>query len=124
MTYWTAHNLTGDLTAAIERFHVLLPGWWFSVGLCHVSADATVAPDRAGIDHDLLTMRFFDEGFSADLLPPSTMATALTKATAMGLLARNAYRLRGSEAEAISAIEEVGIKYEPRVPPPPYEPRP
>jgi hypothetical protein len=119
---WTGDQLVGDLADAIKRFHILLPGWWFSVGLCHVSADATVAPDSAGADRDLLEMRFFDQGFSADIMPPATMAKSLIKATVMGMLARDAYREHGTEQAAIAAIEALGIVYEPRVPPPPFNP--
>lgn len=120
---WTATGLVGDLPAAIARFHSLLPGWWFSVGVCHVSADATVAPDRAGQDFDLLKMKFFDEGFSANIMPPATMAQSLCAATDMGVAARMAYRALGTEAAAIAAIESMGIVYEPRRPPPPFERR-
>lgn len=111
---WNGDIFVGDLTEAIRRFHILLPGWWFSVGLCHVSADATVAPDRAGCDADLLKMRFFDSGFSADIMPPATMAKSLIQATIMGMLARDAYREHGTEQSAIEAVEALGIKYEPR----------
>jgi hypothetical protein len=111
---WTANGFVGDLQSAIERFHRLLPGWWFSVGLCHVSADATVAPDRAGCDADLLKMRFFDEGFSADIMPPATMADSLRDATDMAIVAAAAYRAQGTEQAAIDAVNALGIVYEPR----------
>lgn len=85
--FWTADN-TGDLEQAIAEFHLALPGWWFSVGLCHVTADATVAPDSAGQDAWLLVHKVFDEGFDAALAPPATMADALRAATSLGHTAK------------------------------------
>lgn len=98
MRAWTAEGFVGDLPEAIAEFHRALPGWWFSVGLCHVTADATVAPDRAGCDADLLKLKLFDEGISADLLPPATMADALRVATALAVSEREIHMSgRGSQ---------------------------
>lgn len=99
---WTGEKQTGNLVAAIEYFHSRLPGWWFSVGSCHVSADATVAPDRAGCDAELLRYRFFDSGFDCDFYPPLTMADALIRATDIAAKARDAFYVRRSidDAEA------------------------
>lgn len=71
---------TGDLQAAIAEFHSALPGWWFSVGSCSVSCDASIGPDRAYIAEPILTI--FDEGIHADLTQPSTLAAALRQVTA------------------------------------------
>lgn len=92
---WTGETQTGDLTAAIAYFQKQLPGWWFSVGSCHVSADASCAPDTAGCDGDLAKMRFFDEGFHADMYPPATMADALRYVTDAAKYARDEYRQTG-----------------------------
>lgn len=111
---WTAEKQTGDLVAAIAYFHAKLPGWWFSVGACHVSADATVCPDSAGMDafiykhHDREVVRFFDEGFDVDLHPPATMADALIKATDLAKAARDAYFVRNNLSDAIAALAELG----------------
>lgn len=107
---WVANN-TGDLVAAIEYFHERLPGWWFSVGVCHVSADATVAPDSAGCDADLLreSTRYFDGGFDTALLPPATMADALRRATDIALLARDRYLVRNKVSDAIEALAAIGV---------------
>lgn len=53
---------------AIEEFERRLPGWWWSIGICSVSADASCGPDIAGPDADLLDYesRVFDEGFDCD----------------------------------------------------------
>lgn len=111
---WAADNFVGDLPEAIAQFYRLLPGWWFSVGVCHVSADATCAPDTAGCDGHLAKLRFFDEGFSADIMPPATMADALRAATEMAMVARAAYRIYGTEDAARRAVAGLGIAYEPR----------
>lgn len=61
----------------IREFRKQLPGWWFSIGECSVSSDASCGPDVAGPDANLLKQKTFDEGFHADLVPPATMADAL-----------------------------------------------
>lgn len=88
---WTAEKQVGNLEAAIKAFHIQLPGWWYSVGACHVSADASCAPDSAGKDRELLDIRLFDNGFDADLHPPATMADALISVTKKALAARRAH---------------------------------
>lgn len=112
---WIADN-TGDLTAAVEYFHSKLPGWWFSVGVCHVSADATVAPDSAGADGAALfhsgdrdVVHFFDSGFEVDLLPPATMADALIRATDLAYAARDAYFVRRKLSDAVAALADLGV---------------
>lgn len=54
------------LAAAITEFEEKLPGWWWSIGSCSVSRDASCGPDRTGPDADLLQDREFDEGFHHD----------------------------------------------------------
>lgn len=93
---WIIEDQVGDLPAAIAYFHSKLPGWWFSVGACHVSADASIAPDSAGQDDWIYkepdaVVRWFDEGFHADLYPPATMADALIHTTNMAYAARTTY---------------------------------
>jgi hypothetical protein len=68
------------LEAAIEKLHRELPGWWWSLGNCHVSADATVGPDRTGPDAHLLKLREFDWGIDGTLLHPATCTEALLHA--------------------------------------------
>lgn len=77
-----------DLAAAISAFRRELPGWWFTVGECSVSADASCGPDRTGPDAHLLKQRAFDNGFHADLPQPSSMAEALANVTAQAIAAR------------------------------------
>lgn len=116
MSYWTAKDQTGDLVAAIAYFNKKLPGWWFSVGACHVSADATVCPDTAGIDAEALfksgdrtVTAFFDTGFEVDLHPPATMADALIRATDLAFAARKAYLRRFHLDDAVHALDEMGV---------------
>lgn len=68
-----------DLSEAIAEFRLKLPGWWFTVGECSVSCDATVGPDFASCPEWMLIE--FDEGFDCDLRQPSTLAEALRGAT-------------------------------------------
>lgn len=58
-----------DEKALLALVRFVLPGWWWTVGLCSVSADSTLGPDVAGPDADLLTAddRTFDEGFRHDI---------------------------------------------------------
>ncbi len=67
---------------AVKVLHAELPGWWWKVGECHVSCDATIAPDRGGPDDELLTFEEFDQGFDCDLRQPATVAEALLGAIA------------------------------------------
>lgn len=66
------------LERAIVQFKAALPGWWFTVGECQVSADASCGPTRES-DHIkyIARDRRFDDGFHADLPMPATMADAL-----------------------------------------------
>lgn len=79
------------LEAAILRLRVELPGWWFKVGECQVSCDATVAPMGDGIDANLIEFGSeFDVGFDCDLCQPSTLADALNGAIDKAVEARAA----------------------------------
>ena len=80
---------------ALEAFKAEFPGWWWKVGECYVSCDATISPDRYGPDEDLMAHRFFDDGFSADLRQPSTIADALLAAMKIARNARAEYRASG-----------------------------
>ena len=74
---WHTTEATG-LEKAIADFKEVLPGWWFSVGECQVSADASCAPTRESPHIKLIKFnRAFDDGFHADLPQPATMADAL-----------------------------------------------
>lgn len=68
-----------DLSQAIAYFKDKLPGWWFTVGECSVSCDATVGPDVAYCPKWMLDA--FDDGLDCDLYQPSTIAQALMGAT-------------------------------------------
>jgi hypothetical protein len=64
---------------AVSHFTREMPGWWWSLGDCSVSADASCGPDVAGPDAHLLCLedRTFDEGFHADLPQPASVVDAL-----------------------------------------------
>jgi hypothetical protein len=36
-----------DLIAAIQEFEAALPGWWWSIGSCGLTRDASCGPPRA-----------------------------------------------------------------------------
>lgn len=82
-----------DLCVAVRRLERELPGWWWSVGACHVSADSSIGPDSDGPDAYLLSIesRIFDEGFHNDLRQPATCAEALHGAIDMALAAKAEY---------------------------------
>jgi len=66
------------LESTIAVFKHMLPGWWFSVGECQVSADASCGPTRESEHIELIAVdQRFDDGFHADLPQPATMAMAL-----------------------------------------------
>lgn len=64
---------TDDLAAAISEFEANLPGWWWSIGHCSVSRDASCGPEMSGPDGALIEDRavppedrLFDRGFHCD----------------------------------------------------------
>lgn len=66
------------LEDAIIRFKQDLPGWWYSIGECQVSCDASCGPTRDSAHIALIAKdKRFDDGFHADLPQPSTLADAL-----------------------------------------------
>lgn len=76
----------GDLEAAIAEFRAALPGWWFSVGSCSLSRDASCGPDRAHCDQ--ATLIAFDDGFHHDDTDAgSTLASSLRLVTAAAVAA-------------------------------------
>lgn len=76
---------------AITEFKQALPGWWFTVGECQVSADASCGPTRESPHIELIKFdRAFDDGFHADLPQPATMADALRDVQEQALEAINA----------------------------------
>lgn len=77
MADWKTSPAT-DLEAAIAEFKAALPGWWFSVGECQVSCDASCAPTPESEHIALVEVgNAFDHGSHADLAQPSTLAAAL-----------------------------------------------
>ena len=74
-----------DLAAAVAEFERRLPGWWWIIGSCSVSRDASCAPDRNGCDRALLSQRLFDNGFHCDDLegsPASSLRDVMEQALA------------------------------------------
>lgn len=78
MSDWQT-NPQGDLEAAIAEFKAALPGWWYSLGECQVSCDASCAPTVESPHINLIRESGdrFDAGFHVDLRQPSTLAQAL-----------------------------------------------
>jgi hypothetical protein len=85
---WCEPGRERGLEAAIEKCQRELPGWLWSVCVCHVSADATVTPDITGPDAHLLKLREFDEGIDGSLLQPATAADALLNAIELAKAAK------------------------------------
>ena len=85
-----------ELVAAIKEFETVLPGWWWSLGYCSVSRDASCGPPRASCgpdysnpDIDRLELRIFDKGFHYDdVAPRSTVAGSLRNVMRQALAAR------------------------------------
>lgn len=95
---WMDISTAHDTEAAIAAFKTALPGWWFSIGECQVSADASCGPTRESGHIKLVAVDSrFDNGFHADLPQPNTMANALRNVMqqALAAIAEN------SEADAM-----------------------
>lgn len=101
-TSWQPES-TYDLMQAIARLENELPGWWWSVGACHVSSDASIAPDRKGPAADLLIEKIFDDGFHYDLQRPSSCADALNACIDDALAVLAKYRSRSLAVKAASS---------------------
>ncbi len=83
---------TSALAQAIARCERELPGWWWSIGACSVSSDATVKTGRATVGPEpqsklgyILDDPVCDAGFDNDLRQPSSCAEALNGAIDMAL---------------------------------------
>ena len=86
------------LETCIQVFRQELPGWWFSIGECEVSCDASCAPTKLSDDISLIPYdKRFDEGFHVDLSQPSTLAEALDDAMTEALEARVVAKARFRE---------------------------
>lgn len=83
-----AESFTSSLDAAVALCNRVLPGWWWRVGTCHVSDDATIGPDYNSPEHSERLHREFpigvkDDGypdewiFDVDQRPPRSVALAL-----------------------------------------------
>ena len=55
-----------DLIAAIQEFEAALPGWWWSIGSCGLTRDASCGPDCWSGDADPSELKLFDNGFHCD----------------------------------------------------------
>lgn len=87
---WPADCHSG-VDTAIALFKQLLPGWWYSLGECQVSCDASCAPTPESGDLDLIPRDArFDSGFHVDIPQPSTLAQALAFVMDQALVAKAA----------------------------------
>lgn len=67
-----------DLEAMIAAFKSEFPGWWYSIGECQVSCDASCGPTSETPDIARVAWDDrFNDGFHADLTQPSNLADAL-----------------------------------------------
>jgi hypothetical protein len=82
---------TDALSAAIHEFEAALPGWWWSVGHCSVSRDASCGPESNGPDGHLLALTLFDDGFHCDDRTGS-LADALRDVTRQAIEAKRTHR--------------------------------
>lgn len=90
------------LELAIIEFKLALPGWWFTVGECQVSADASCGPTRESPEIDLIKYdRRFDDGFHADLPQPASIADALRNVMTQAAQAIEARRAVNAEGGAV-----------------------
>lgn len=89
----------------IEKFREELPNWWYSLGECQVSCDASCAPTSLSPDIGLIPQdERFNSGFHADVPQPSKLSHALLIVMHEALAAKA--RCAGNIAEA-DKYEEV-----------------
>lgn len=98
-TDWPEDCHTG-IEETIAEFKRTLPGWWYSLGECQVSCDASCAPTKMSADIELIDIdKNFDAGFHVDILQPNTLSQALRAVMEDALDARRkalAARAKGS----------------------------
>ncbi len=71
-------NCHTGIENVIARFKKELPGWWYSLGECQVSCDASCAPTSESKDIELIPQNEnFNSGFHADVPQPSKLTSAL-----------------------------------------------
>lgn len=94
-----AEPCENGLIEAIQEFRAALPGYWYSLGECEISCDASCAPTALSPDLALTGQdKRFDDGFHCDVPQPSTLADALRDVMAQALDARHALALsKGSD---------------------------
>jgi hypothetical protein len=92
-TWGTAHNaFSGDIGSALLLVKMLLPGWGWQVGSCHVSDDARVFPDFNCPVHGARLLATYAEHVDwcevtdIDLRPPGNPARALLLAILEALI--------------------------------------
>ena len=79
------------LETTIRQFRDALPGWWYSLGECDISCDASCAPTGKSADVALIPNdERFDSGFHVDVPQPSTLAQALLHVMGEAVAARAA----------------------------------
>jgi hypothetical protein len=79
------------LEVTIRQFRDTLPGWWYSLGECDISCDASCAPTDKSPDIALIPAdERFNSGFHADVPQPSTLAQALLHVMSEAVAARAA----------------------------------
>lgn len=62
----------------IARFREELPNWWYTVGECQISCDASCGPTSLSSDVDLIPSdERFNSGFHVDVPQPSKLSYAL-----------------------------------------------
>lgn len=71
--------------AAIQEFEAALPGWWWSLGHCQLTRDASCGPDFRVLGNRHPHVTAFDSGFHDD--HPGTLADALRSVLAQALAA-------------------------------------
>lgn len=76
------------ISEAVATFERELPGWWWSIGVCSISAHASCGPDLNGCDVHLLEDKLFDEGFHRDASQPAKVVDSLLDVMRQGLAAR------------------------------------
>lgn len=101
---WVSSRAVG-LEGAIAQFKAELPGWWYSVGECQVSCDASCGPTRESPDIALVEAgNCFDCGFHVELPQPSSLSEALRNVMeqAVAALRDSDEHLKGENAKRLS----------------------
>lgn len=97
----------GGIEKIIAKFKQELPGWWYSLGECQISCDASCAPTSESRDISLIPQDDrFNSGFHVDVPQPSKLSSALLIVLHAALAAKARCAGNNEDADKMEEVAE------------------